>query len=309
MPDIRQLKQFIAVVESGGIRQAARQIHLSPASISRSVRMLEEKFSIKLFETRGKNLCLTVSGEYLLEEARKLIAGFDAIAPKLEQVTDIGTGSLRVGLAPAVADLLMPAVTSRLINENPSIRISTTIDTAAGLAVRLKNNELDLVVALENVLSANDNQILSRVYKSTPIWLVRKGHPLLEIKKPKMEDIAQYPLVTQHLEQYYSERVQEVLRTAGLSGSRILPISNCNNFRLLYDLVEQTDAVLMAALLNFKSQVSAKKLRRLRLPLDLPPIWFAAACPILSSPSPLASRYISYMIEEAATVVEKYGAE
>ncbi|MDF7806939.1 LysR family transcriptional regulator [Pontiellaceae bacterium B12219] len=308
MPEIRHLKHFIAVAEAGGIRQASRHIHLSPASILRSVRQLEEQYSVKLFETQGKKLHLTLSGEYLLKEARTLVKGLEGLAPRLEQLEEIGSGALKVGLAPAVADLLMPAVTSRLISENPSIRISTTIDTAAVLNTKLKNHELDLAIALENVLIANDRYSFTHIYEGTPIWVVRKGHPLLAVEKPKMEEVGRYPIVAQHLEQYYTERVQETLRTAGLLGSRIMPVSHCNNFRLLCDIVQQTDAILMGGLLNFKTRTCSQEMCRLHLPLDLPRVRFTAAYPKIPSPSPLAKRYVSYITEEVSAIIEKYPA-
>jgi len=309
MVDIRHLKHLITVVEAGGIRPASKIVHLSPSSILRSIQQIEEHYGVSLFEKRGKSLRMTLFGEQLLKEARTLVVGFDNIAPKLAQVAGIASGSLRVGLAPGVADLLMPQVTARLLTDYPAVELSISVATADILAERLALQELDLIVALENQFIGRENVKISRIYEINPAWWVRKNHPLLQRKSPKMEEVGGYPLLSQHLEAIYQSRLEDVLRTAGLTRNRKISISQCNSYRLLYETALRTDAILLAPQLNFHHGKHTKDLRRLLLPIDLPQGWFSVAYPLIPSPTPLALRFIEVMKEEVEVILNDFGSK
>ncbi len=307
MIDIRHLKHFIAVVEAGGVRPAARNVHLSPSSLLRSIQLIEAYYSVPLFDKSDKRQRLTQFGEQLLQEARSLTAGFDSIAPKLAQIADIASGSLRVGLAPGVADLLGPAVMARLLSDYPSVELSITIETAEILSGQLKKQQLDLLVAYESSFIGQENLKISRVCSIDPGWWVRKNHPLLARKTTKMEEISAYPLLAQHLETLYQSRLEEVLRTADLSRDRRVSISQCNSYRILCETALRSDAILLAPQLNFFHGKYAKDLRQLNMPVNMPKGWFSAAHQLLPSPSPLALRFIEIIKEEAASIVSKVG--
>ena len=307
MIDIRHLKHFIAVVEAGGIRPAVQIVHLSPSSVLRSIQQIEEHYSVSLFDKNGKGQRLTPFGEQLLQEARTLTAGFDSIAPKLAQVADIASGSLRVGLAPGVADLLGAGVMARLISDYPSVELSITIETADILSKQLQLQQLDLIVAYESSFIGQENLKIYRICSIDPGWWVRKNHPLLENKTIKMNEISAYPLLAQHLEPLYHNRLEEVLRTADLTGGRRVSISQCNSYRLLCETALRSDAILLAPQLNYLSGNYARDLRQLNLPVDMPKGWFSAAHQLLPSPSPLALRFIEIIKEEAVAIVSKVG--
>ncbi|MGI9244816.1 MAG: LysR family transcriptional regulator, partial [Verrucomicrobiales bacterium] len=78
MVDPRHFKNFIAVIDSGGIRQAARVVHLSPSSISRSIQFLEEHFGVRLLERQGMHLIPTLHGETLRKEAKGVLSGYES---------------------------------------------------------------------------------------------------------------------------------------------------------------------------------------------------------------------------------------
>lgn len=299
MIETRYLKHFIAVVEAGGIRQASKNIYISASSILRSIRQIEEFYDVTLFNKKGKKLYLTSSGEYLLREVRPLIAQLDHLAPKLKKVEGIGTGCLRIGLAPLVADLLMPTVTARLMNEHPLVQFKTTIGAADILLHKLGKQELDLAIGYENVFLGSDKFKCTRIYEEKGVWLVRKNHPLLQKKELEAINISDYPILTQRMDPVYGQRLKELCHLAGAGESQRAIISECDNYRLLAETTERTDGIMLAGKTNFESKNFTQNLRRLRLPVDAPPVWFCASYPLTPIPSPLIHQYIEVFQEEA----------
>ena len=64
---------------TGGFNAAARQLNLSPPSITRLVSALEERLGVQLFTRTTRHVTLTEAGQRLLADAARVLAELDAI--------------------------------------------------------------------------------------------------------------------------------------------------------------------------------------------------------------------------------------
>ena len=75
--DLDRLKSFVAVGEELHFTRAAQnRLHVSQPWLSRSVKSLEQKLGVQLFERHSRHVELTPSGRRLLYGARKIIYDF-----------------------------------------------------------------------------------------------------------------------------------------------------------------------------------------------------------------------------------------
>ena len=74
-----QLRNFIAVVEHGTFRKAARAIYKSQASISAAVKALEDEIDLKLFSREGYRPELTEAGRAFYQRARLVMNHFNGL--------------------------------------------------------------------------------------------------------------------------------------------------------------------------------------------------------------------------------------
>ena len=63
VPDLRQLRAFVAVVEEGSFTLAARRIFVTQSAVSHSLRTLEEQLACRLLDRTGKRVAVTAEGE------------------------------------------------------------------------------------------------------------------------------------------------------------------------------------------------------------------------------------------------------
>ena len=61
--EIRLLKMFCSVAESGRLVEAARKLHLTPSALSHGIKALEVELGCRLFERVGNKLLLNHAGE------------------------------------------------------------------------------------------------------------------------------------------------------------------------------------------------------------------------------------------------------
>ena len=54
--DTRRLRHFLAVLDAGGVREAARRIHVAQPALSRTIAELEEDLGVQLFVRQGRRM-------------------------------------------------------------------------------------------------------------------------------------------------------------------------------------------------------------------------------------------------------------
>lgn len=99
LPHLNGIKAFEAAARTGGFAAAARELNVTPAAISRMVRLLEDRMGVALFARRPNALDLTDAG-------RAYQAGLTPLFAALTRLTDdIGgrAGALTVGVGPTFA--------------------------------------------------------------------------------------------------------------------------------------------------------------------------------------------------------------
>ena len=136
---------FFRVVEANGFGAAARRLEITPASVSRRVKALEQRLGVRLLQRTTRKLSLTEAGEHYFREGRRLLHELDELEQALTTSRHEPEGELRV-VAPMSFGLrqLAPLV-ARFAVIHPKLRISLSledretdmIDEAADLAIRI----------------------------------------------------------------------------------------------------------------------------------------------------------------------------
>lgn len=143
--ELRQLRHFLAVGESGSITAAAKKLHLTQPALSRQIKSLEEELNTPLLERGAHSIQLTPAGEILLAEARKLLKAADTVVEKVK-ASAVGE-PLRVGYAPSLAGEFLSIAIGRFTQFHPRVRVSLHDWSSAEMRTGLAMGKLDLIVA------------------------------------------------------------------------------------------------------------------------------------------------------------------
>ena len=73
-----ELNAFVAVAEQASFTKAARRLGLSTATLSQTVRALEDHLGVRLLNRTTRSVAPTDAGERLLAQLRPLLDGFEA---------------------------------------------------------------------------------------------------------------------------------------------------------------------------------------------------------------------------------------
>ncbi len=188
--DWNQLKAFLETAETGSLSAAARKLGLTQPTLSRQVAAIERQMGVTLFERVGKAMALTPTGLELLEHARAMGAAAEALGLAATGRSQAVGGVVSVSASDAVATHLLPALVSRLREQEPGIAIEVIASNAlsdllrreADIAIRhVKPDQPDLIARFIREASAS--------FYASEQWVQAHGHP------HTAEDAAELPFV------------------------------------------------------------------------------------------------------------------
>jgi DNA-binding transcriptional LysR family regulator len=104
--DLNQLREFVAIAESGSFSKAARRLRIAQPPLSRHIRSLEHELGVKLFVRTAVGVEITPEGSLMLAQARVVLDDTSALL-ELASRTKLGLAStLRAGMAPGLCEVV-----------------------------------------------------------------------------------------------------------------------------------------------------------------------------------------------------------
>jgi DNA-binding transcriptional LysR family regulator len=112
-----QMRIFLEAAHFGSFTHAAERLGLTQSAVSVSVKKLEEKHHVLLFDRSGRRLILTDAGQVLLSEAERILRDVELTVRRVESRRITGQ-SLVVGCTPHAYDFWMPELCARASGGN-----------------------------------------------------------------------------------------------------------------------------------------------------------------------------------------------
>jgi DNA-binding transcriptional LysR family regulator len=143
--DIRLLRAFVTVADTGTVSRAAAKLARTQAAVSMQLQRLEEEMGAQLLRRSPRGVTLTEAGEILLAFARKTIAlGEDA---RRQIAGRKLVGRVRLGIVEDLAVTRLPSIIADFRRRHPLVEIELTSSSSADLSKALADGRCDIVMA------------------------------------------------------------------------------------------------------------------------------------------------------------------
>ncbi|MEO5342618.1 MAG: LysR family transcriptional regulator [Gammaproteobacteria bacterium SHHR-1] len=191
---LKQLRAFCRAAQTGSISEAAELLFLSQPTVSLQIQALEREMNLTVFERRGPKIKLTPEGQVLYQLAQPLVEGID----KLEETFAAHTGKLESGelnIAAGESTILyiLPGPIQRFRQEYPGIKIKLHNVTGRDGMAMLRADEADFAVGSMIDIPPDISYRPSLFYR--PTLITPLDHPLGQLERPDLADIAPYGLI------------------------------------------------------------------------------------------------------------------
>ena len=178
MLDAKHLLWLAEIVDLGSMSRAAQKLHVTQPTLTRAVKILEDHVGGKVLEREPHGVRPTYIGERLADVGRK-ISDNKTFA---EDVVDLWKGGLRselrVGVGPMLAVSIMGGFFTEMIKKPPRFALRVVSATASRLIEQLNDNELDVVLAPEQMHLFQDDLVQTTLMEDELAVFAGKGNPL-----------------------------------------------------------------------------------------------------------------------------------
>jgi LysR family nitrogen assimilation transcriptional regulator len=144
--DLRQLRYFVAVAETGSFNAAAGTLHIAQSALSRHVQTLEQVCGGPLMERSVRGVVLTEAGELLLARARFLLAEAASTLSEINELNGEPGGLVRMAAPPSFGDILYPPLAIGIAKRFPRVQLELREELNDDALSGLRQGVLDLAV-------------------------------------------------------------------------------------------------------------------------------------------------------------------
>jgi DNA-binding transcriptional LysR family regulator len=122
--DIKELRTFVEIADTGGVASAARSLGISKSIVSRRLGALEEALGIQLFNRTTRGATLTRAGATFRNHAAKVCAEIDAAREAILPASDL-RGLLRIAAPLTFGPTHLSLIFAELAQHHPNLHVET----------------------------------------------------------------------------------------------------------------------------------------------------------------------------------------
>ncbi len=195
--NFQQLRSIREAARRGyNLTEVANVLFTSQPGVSRQIRELEEELGVDIFERSGKRLTgLTAPGKTILPIIEKLLLEAENLRQAGEDFSDQSKGTLTIAATHTQARYALPQVVQGFRQAYPDVRIALQQSSPEHIAEWVASGKADVGIATEG-LAQYKNLVSFPCYQWYHVVVVPPGHPLLNLEKLSLDDLAAYPLIT-----------------------------------------------------------------------------------------------------------------
>lgn len=144
--DLKQLRNFVMVAESGSLSRASDRLRLAQPALSRQIKLLEHEVGFDLFIRSGRGMELTEHGSALLARVAGLIQQLDNSVEDVRALSREPTGQVVLGCIPSASYVVAGRVAIRVARELPLVSLRIVEGYAGHLIDWLHRGDVDLAL-------------------------------------------------------------------------------------------------------------------------------------------------------------------
>lgn len=190
-PNVRLLRYFIAIADTGTFTRAAEQLHVSQPALSQQIRKLENDLGFPLFHRGTRTITLTGQGQELLDPARAAVAAADAYD---RRARDLSAGSHRLTIGYRAANDPTRRMVAAFRTNRPQVEVVLRHYPMAAVHAGLDTADVDLALLR---LPVDMTGLDSLTLLTEPrVAVLPRDHPLARHASIRLADLDVLPWIT-----------------------------------------------------------------------------------------------------------------
>ncbi len=296
MDRLDELATFVAILDTGSLAAAGRRLRRSPPAITRTLAGLEQRLGLRLLERTTRRLKPTEAGRRLAEQARGLLAGYDALVTEAAGAADAPSGLLRVTAPVVFGRKHVAPVVGGFLGRFPAVRVELILSDRN---LDLTEESLDVAIRIgqlaDSALMVRHVGAVRRVLVASPAYLAARGTP------QRLEDLAAHDTI---LASSRPTQPEWRFRGSGRRGrvARLAPRLIANDIEAALTVARVGGGIASALSYQVTEDLASGSLVRLLAAHEPPPLPVQLVMPNTRYRAPRVQAFLDYAASALARV-------
>lgn len=228
---LAQIRDFLAVIESGSISATARKLGVSQPGLTKSLGSLEAELGASLLKRSPTGVTLTRQGHAFHVRAR---AGYAELAKAQEELARGAKTQVALGFGPFFAAQIVPQAVMRFREKYPDVELRLLEGLGHTTRPLVRDATLDMTLAPRAPRVRDDPAIRFKpIAHLSQIVVARRGHPLAKARSAAALATDEWLCVVRR------DATAEALRALGVPEPE--RITECESFSAMLTLLAESD--------------------------------------------------------------------
>jgi DNA-binding transcriptional LysR family regulator len=238
--DLRHLRHFLAVVETGSFSAAAERVYVSQPALTRSIQQLERAIGAPLLVRGARRTIPTAEGRSFILHARQILQDCVEAEADVRVVQEGRLGAVSFGIDAMFAAPFLDVALVESTRDAPEIAIRVVEGAVGTLARAVEEGKLDFAIACPEAAAALPGELaFEPMLEVRSVAVLGRGHPLARRRRAEPGDLAGFDWVVLD-DPSCIELWRRVSEERGIPGFRAL---RTNSLTLIRDQVMHARAI------------------------------------------------------------------
>lgn len=201
---LRQLRAFVAVVQTGSFTQAAEALHVTQSALSGLVKEMEQLLGVKVLSRSTRRVVLTEVGRSFYPMAVKLLQDLDGALSDIAEAKALKKGVVRVAAPQLMSCTFLPDIIADFSHRYPDVQVQLSDCVVEDVVTRVYSGEVELGIGPERDLPADIEAL--PLFRMPFVVVCPADHPLSQQPQVRWRELAPFPLIT--LQGSFTERLR-----------------------------------------------------------------------------------------------------
>ena len=221
---IESLKVFCDLTETESFTKAAQINGVTQSAVSQQISSLERQFNSLLIERSKKKFRLTREGQVLYDYSKQIIATYDALHSKLQEIKDIISGTIRVATIYSIGLHDLPPYVKKFLKSYPTVNIHVEYRRANQVYEDVVGNVVDVGLV---AYPTKDPKLEIVPIKRDPMVLIcHPHHPFAKVKVVKLKNLTGQNFIGFEPDIPTRKAIDKVLREHGIEVHHVMEFDN-----------------------------------------------------------------------------------
>ncbi|MGX5668055.1 LysR family transcriptional regulator [Rhizobium daejeonense] len=189
------LVQLAAVIETGGVTEAAAMLGMTQSAVSRTLSILEKRIGEPLFVSGRRPMQPTPLGEQLGQQGKAILASSRKAMEIVRSFKSGSSGRVRIGGVPFFMDAVVSPMIASFQRGEPGIMVYQSYGNYPDLVAELDAGQIDLAVTPTGSVDLRADLHFEPILTARNVLTCGAGHPLVRKRNLATEDIVNYPWI------------------------------------------------------------------------------------------------------------------